>query len=97
VANALVPPNSSEITRTSASGGLFVGYSSTDSADSLKSFYENAIPGSGMTIFSTTSAGGSYSWVFAKTEGSSFGGSVTVGPSTDGGSGSSVIITLTSE
>lgn len=93
---ALTPPNAAEQTKTTAEGGVFIGWESTDSVESLKSFYESAIPNAGMQIFSTTSAGGSYSWVFAENEGSSFGGSVTLAPSSSGGSGSTVIVTATS-
>jgi hypothetical protein len=93
----LTPPNSTQTMRTSASGGVFVAWDSTDSVDTLKGFYESAIPGTGMEIFSTSTAGGTYSWVFAESEGSSHGGSVTLGPASDGGSGASVIVTLTTE
>ena len=93
--DALKPPNSTQISRTDASGGVFVSWQSTDSADSLKGFYESAIPKTGMKIISTTSASGAFSWIFAETEGSSHGGSVTVGPSSDGGSGSTVVLTAT--
>lgn len=91
----LKPPNATEISKTSAQGGAYVAWESTDSADSLKSFYEKAIKDAGMTVFSTTTTGGVLSWIFAKEEGSSFGGSVTVAPSTSGGSGSSVIVAVT--
>jgi hypothetical protein len=94
---ALTPPNATEISRTTAGGGAFIAWESTDSVDSLKSFYESAIPDAGMTIFSTTSASGSHAWVFAENEGSSFGGSVTVGPSSSGGDGASVVIGVSTE
>ena len=92
VAADLEPPNSSQISQTNAQGTFWTVYESTDSPDSLKSFYENAIPQTGMQIFSTTNTQGTYSWIFAMEESSSFGGSVTVGPASDGGSGSSVIV-----
>jgi hypothetical protein len=97
IVSALTPPNSSQLSRTDAGGGVIITWDSTDSADSLKGFYESKIPGTGMKIFSTTSAGGTFSWIFAETEGSSHGGSVTVGPSSTGGAGSSVILTFTTE
>jgi hypothetical protein len=97
VANGLIPPNSTEITKTSVAGGLFVGYESTDSPDSLKGFYENAIPATGMVIITTSQSQGTYSWIFAENDqGTSFGGSVTVGPSSDTEGGSTVIISVTS-
>ena len=54
VAAKLVPPNSSETSKTTASGVIFVTYSSTDSPDSLKGFYENAISQTGWQTISTT-------------------------------------------
>ncbi|HEY7464430.1 MAG TPA: hypothetical protein VH987_08345 [Candidatus Limnocylindria bacterium] len=92
--NALVPPNSTEISKTTAEGGAFISYSSTDSRDSLKNHYESAIPAAGMQIFSRTEVSDTNAWVFAQSEGSSFGGSVTVAPAQDGGSGSTVIVTV---
>ena len=92
----LTPPNSTESSRTSATGGIFVGWESTDSVDSLKSFYEGAIPATGMQIVTTQSASGTFSWIFAESEGSSHGGSVVVAPSTTGGSGATVVVTVTS-
>lgn len=97
LADALKPPNANQISRTDAGGGVYIAWESTDSADSLKSFYEKAIPDSGMQVVTTTSAQGTFSWIFAKSAGSTYGGSVTVGPSTSGGSGSSVILAATTE
>jgi hypothetical protein len=94
---ALTPPNSTQVSRTEAQGGVFISWTSTDSVDSLKSFYQGAIPATGMKIFSTTDASGATAWIFAETEGSSHGGSVTVAPSTDGTNTSAVILTVTSE
>lgn len=93
IVDALVPPNSSQTVRTDAADAVFVSYASTDSQDSLKSFYENAIKNAGMTIVSTTSTGDAVSWIFTKDGDSSFGGSVTVGPGANG-TGSQVTITL---
>ncbi len=92
VAEDLVPPNSSQLSQTNSEGVIWTVYESTDSPESLKNFYENAIPQTGMQVFSTSTVEDTYSWVFAQDDGSSFGGSVTVGPASDGGSGSSVIV-----
>jgi hypothetical protein len=97
VFNALIPPNSTELSKTTASGAFFATYTSTDSVESLTSHYQSAIPGAGMEIFSTTNAQGGTAWIFAQDEGSSFGGSVSVYPNTDGAGGSSVIITVASD
>ncbi len=96
VYNALIPPNSTETSKTTASGAVFGTYTSTDSIESLVSHYESAIPETGMEIFSTSTAGGGTSWVFAESEGASFGGSVAVAPNSDG-EGTAVIITVTGE
>lgn len=94
---ALTPPNSSEVTRTTAQGGAYIGWNSTDNPDSLKGFYESAIPGTGMVILTTSSTQGSYIWIFAENDSSSYGGSITVAPQTDGTDGSYVILAATTE
>ena len=90
----LTPPNSSQTSRVDAGGTVLVSWESTDSVDSLKGFYESAIPSTGMQIFSTTQATGGWNWVFAESSGSSTGGSVTIAPSQSGGSGSTVIVSV---
>ena len=84
VANQLVPPNSTEISKTTAEDTWFVIYESTDSVDSLKHFYEGAIASAGQKIFSTTTIQGGVSYVFAMDESGGFGGSVNIYPSGDG-------------
>jgi hypothetical protein len=84
VGKALVPPNSSEVTKTTAPDTWFVVYSSTDSLESLKSYYEATIPKTGLQIISTTTINGGISWVIAKDASGSFGGAVSVFPSGDG-------------
>ncbi len=95
VFNALIPPNSTEVSKTAAGGGFFASYLSTDSVDSLTNYYESAIPGAGMQIFSTTSSQGGNVWIFAQNEESNFGGSVSVFPNPDGG-GTQVTVTVAS-
>ena len=56
VYDTLTPPNATETSKTSADGIIFAILESSDSIDSLKSFYEGAIPGAGLQIFSTTEA-----------------------------------------
>jgi len=91
LADDLTPPNSSETSRTTAGEVIFITFESSDSPDSLRDFYEDAIANTGLEVFSTTSAEGSYSWIFAESEGSSTGGVVTVVPSGTG-SGSTVAV-----
>ena len=94
VADQLVPPNASETSKTTASGVIFVTYSSSESPDSLKSFYESAIGKIGWHTLSTTSAEGSYSWVISPDASGNAAGSITVAPDASGGSGSQVLIQL---
>lgn len=91
IAQRLIPPNSTETSKTTASGVIFVAYESTDSPDSLKGFYESAFGDIGWQVFSTTSAGGSYSWIAGESEDSPNAGVVTVAPGSSG-SGSTVVI-----
>jgi hypothetical protein len=78
--NALVPPHSTEVTRTVAGDTWFVMYESTDSVDSLKAFYADAVPKAGLTIFSTSTVNGGVSYVIATAENGSFGGAVNIVP-----------------
>jgi hypothetical protein len=84
LAAQLVAPNSSEIQKTEAQDTSFVIYESTDSVDSLKQFYENAIKNAGMKIITTTTIQGGVSYVFGKDDSGTFGGSVNIYPSGDG-------------
>jgi hypothetical protein len=92
VGAALVPPNATEISKTLTGNYWYASYLSTDSPDSLKSYYEDKIPSLGLMVISTTTAGGAHSWLVATDESGSFGGSVTVGPPTEGDAGSTVIV-----
>ena len=94
VAEALIPPNSTEISKTSQEGIWFAIYESTDSIESLQNHYEAAIPGAGMQIISTSNAGGNVSLVFAEDGASTFGGAVSIFPSSSGGDGSGVQVTV---
>lgn len=93
VFETLTPPNSTETTKTSAEGIIFAAFESSDSLESLKSFYEGAIAEAGLEIFSTTEAQGGYSWTIAESEGSTFGGAVSIYPS-GSGSGTAVSVTI---
>jgi hypothetical protein len=84
VAKGLVPPHSTEITKTTAEGTSFVVYESTDSVDSLKAFYADAVPKTGLKIFSTTTINGGVSYVIATDDSGSFGGAVNIYPSGNG-------------
>jgi len=93
LAQDLTPPNSTETSRTTAGEVIFVSFESSDSPESLRDFYEDAIADTGLEVFSTTSAQGSFSWIFAESDSSSFGGVVTVVPSGTG-SGSNVAVQI---
>jgi hypothetical protein len=92
VATALVPPNSTEITRTTATDTWFVVYETTDSIDSLKSFYEDAIPKTGLNVISTTTVNGGVSWTMSSDDNGTFGGAVNVYPSSDGKNAVQVVV-----
>lgn len=93
VFETLTPPNSTETTKTAAEGIIFAIFESTDSIDSLRSYYEGAIADAGLQIFSTTEAQGGYAWTIAESEGSSFGGAISIYPSGTG-SGTAVSVTI---
>lgn len=93
VGEQLVPPNSTETSRTIMGNYWYVMYESTDSPDSLKSFYESKVPAVGLMIISTTSSAGSHSMLIARDETGDFGGSVLMSPSASG-SGSMVIVAV---
>jgi hypothetical protein len=84
VAANLVPPHSTEITKTTATDTWFVMYETTDSIDSLKSFYTDAIAKAGLQIISTTTVNGGVSYVIATDDSATFGGAVNIYPSSDG-------------
>jgi hypothetical protein len=94
VAKQLVPPNSTEQSKTTTDTYWYVIYGSTDTPASLKGFYESQIPKTGLKIVSTTSSNGTYAWAISKDEAGSFGGSVTVGPASDGSAGSVVVVAI---
>ena len=50
VGEALVPPNSTEVSKTTTDTYWYVLYESTDSPETLKGWYENEIPKTGMKI-----------------------------------------------
>lgn len=91
VGDQLKPPNATETSKTTTDTYWYVLYHSTDSADSLKGFYEGQIPKTGLKIISTTSSNGGYVWLVATDDSGAFGGSVSVVPSPDG-AGSDVIV-----
>ena len=91
LAEDFTPPDSSETSRTTADGVIFVTFESSQSPDQLESFYDDRITGSGLEVFSRTSAEGSYSWLFQDPSDDSFGGVVSVGPSGNG-AGSVVVV-----
>ncbi len=91
LAEDLTPPDSSETSRTTAGGVIFLSFESSQSPDDLESFYEGKITSGGFEVFSRTSAEGTYSWIFQDPGDDSFGGVVSVGPSGNG-SGSLVVV-----
>jgi hypothetical protein len=81
----LTPPNADELTKTEAGGVIFAAFDTSDSIDSLTSFYEDAFSDLGLQIISTTETGGGISWIFGNDDtASTFGGAISVFPASDG-------------
>jgi hypothetical protein len=93
--DTLTPPNADEVTKTTAEGVIFAAFNTPDSLDSLTSFYEDAFNDLGLQILSTTEASGGITWFVGTDENAStFGGVVSVFPSSDGGGGNTVSIQI---
>lgn len=83
--DALVPPNGTEQARYSASGAVIVSWTSTDSIDSLKSYYDGKLASLNLNVLSTTDIQGTHGWVFGNDDGTGTSGALTIAPGTDGG------------
>lgn len=94
IATNLAPPNGTQQARYSASGGLIITWLSTDSVDSLKSYYDGKLSSLGLSVLQTTDVQGTHGWVFGHQDGSGVSGALTIGPDTSGGAGSAVSLTL---
>lgn len=91
----LTPPNADEVSKTTASGLIFAGFTTPDSVDSLTSFYEDAFNDLGLEILTTTEAADGITWFVGTDENASeFGGVVSVIPATDGGQGTTVSVQI---
>jgi hypothetical protein len=71
-------------------GVIFVTWESSDSPEDVASWFEDALADQGMEVFSRTTAGGAFSYIFGIEEGSDFGGVMSIAPSGTGGGGSGV-------
>ena len=80
----LEPPNATEVSRFSSSDGVVIAWESSDSVDSVKGFYDDAIEDAGLTVYGTTDVQGTHSWVISEESGTGYNGSVTIGPSSTG-------------
>jgi len=80
----LEPPNATEVSRFSSSDGVVIAWESSDSVDSVKSFYDDAIEDAGLNVYGTTDVEGTHSWVISEESGTGYNGSVTIGPSSTG-------------
>jgi hypothetical protein len=85
----LEPPNATEVSRFSSSDGVVIAWESTDSVESVKGFYDDAIEEAGLNVYGTTDVQGTHSWVISEDSGTGYNGSVTIGPS-NSGNGTSV-------
>ena len=88
----LVPPNSTEISRTEAGSSVLIGYESTDSVGDLRGFYIQKIAELNLTVLTTTEAANTYAVAFGTNEaGTGLGGTVAVQNS---GDVSTVLVTV---
>lgn len=92
LANDLEPPNATETTRMNANEALIVAWTSTDSVDSLESFYDDKIDQLGINLIGKSSAQGGHTWVIGNEDGSGPQGGVTVAE--DGSGGTAISVTL---
>lgn len=93
--DALTPPNAEEVSKTNAGGVIFAAFNTSDSLDSLTSFYQDAFNDLGLQIISTTEASGGITWLVGTDEtASTFGGAVSVFPAVDGGDGNTVSVQI---
>jgi hypothetical protein len=91
----LTPPNADEVSKTTAGELIIAGFTTSDSIDSLTSFYEDAFGELGLQILTTTEAAGGVTWFVGTDENASeFGGVISVIPATDGGTGTTVSIQI---
>ena len=54
------PPNATEVSRFSSSDGVVIGWESSDSVDSVKGFYDDAIAEDGLNVYGTTDGQGAH-------------------------------------
>ena len=93
--DALTPPNAEEVSKTTAGGVIFAAFNTSDSLDSLTSFYQDAFNDLGLQILTTTEASGGITWFVGTDEtASTFGGVVSVFPAVDGGDGNTVSVQI---
>lgn len=75
----LVPPNSTEISRTEAGPSTLIAYESTDSIGDLKTHYVLKIAELNMTVLTTTEAANTYAVAFGTDEtGAGLGATVAI-------------------
>jgi hypothetical protein len=90
--DALVPPNSHELSKTELPQGTLIAYESTDSLGDLKSFYVQKLAELNMTVITTNEAANTWAVGFGTdTTNTGFGGTVVV---QNAGDVSNVAVTL---
>jgi hypothetical protein len=95
LAGDLEPPNATETTRMSADGGFIISWRSSESVDSLESFYDDKIAELGLNVLGKQSVEGAHTWIFGDEDGSGPQGGVTV--TEDGSGGSLASVTIASQ
>ena len=94
IATNLAPPNGTQQARYSASGGLIITWLSTDSVDSLKSYYDGKLGSLGLNVLSTTDVQGTHGWVFGNEDNTGVSGALTLSPDTSSGGATTVSLTI---
>ncbi len=79
---------------TDPAAGLVIQWASTDSVDSLKSYYDGKLSSLGYSIVQSTDVQGTHGWVFGSEGGTGVSGALTITPDASGGSGSFVSLTV---
>jgi hypothetical protein len=91
----LTPPDSSETSRFDVPNGVVISYNSSASMDDLRTFYEDKLSDLGLEVISTSDAGeNGVAWLFGDTAGGTFGGNVTLSPTSGT---TTVVVTLGQE
>ena len=88
---ALVPPNSTQLSRQEVAQGLVVAYTSTDSVGDLRSYYIQKIAELNLTVITTQEAANTITVAFGTDSGAGLGGTISL---QNAGDVTNVVLTL---